>query len=44
MKRININALVSEIKDIHEKTAPILVGTASIESSEKLSNRLNEKA
>ena len=37
------NALVSEIKDIHEKTAPILVGTASIESSEKLSNRLKRE-
>ena len=37
------NALVAEIKDIHEKTAPILVGTASIESSEKLSNRLKRE-
>ena len=26
------NALVKEIKDIHAKDAPILVGTASIES------------
>ena len=37
------NALVKEIKEIHEKTAPILVGTASIESSEKLSNRLKKE-
>ncbi len=37
------NALVSEIKNIHEKSAPILVGTASIESSEKLSNRLKRE-
>ena len=37
------NALVAEIKDIHAKTAPILVGTASIESSEKLSNRLKRE-
>ena len=28
------NTLVKEIKEIHEKSAPILVGTASIESSE----------
>ena len=38
------NALVKEIKEIHEKTAPILVGTASIESSEKLSNRLKKES
>ena len=37
------NALVKEIKEIHEKSAPILVGTASIESSEKLSNRLKNE-
>ena len=37
------NALVNEIKEIHEKLAPILVGTASIESSEKLSNRLKRE-
>ncbi|RPG42336.1 MAG: preprotein translocase subunit SecA [Gammaproteobacteria bacterium TMED112] len=37
------NALVKEIKEIHEKSAPILVGTASIESSEKLSNRLKRE-
>ncbi len=37
------NALLHEIKGIHEKRAPILVGTASIESSEKLSNRLKKE-
>ena len=37
------NALLHEIKEIHEKRAPILVGTASIESSEKLSNRLKKE-
>ena len=37
------NALVNEIKEIHKKTAPILVGTASIESSEKLSDILKKQ-
>ena len=37
------NALLNEIRGIHEKGAPILVGTASIESSEKLSNRLKKE-
>jgi len=37
------NALVREIKEIHDNTAPILVGTASIESSEKLSDRLKRE-
>ena len=37
------NALVNEIKEIHKKTAPILVGTASIESSEKLSDILKKE-
>ncbi len=37
------NALLKEIKGIHEKGAPILVGTASIESSEKLSTRLKRE-
>ena len=37
------NALVNEIKEIHKKTAPILVGTASIESSEKLSGILKKQ-
>ena len=36
-------ALIKEIKTIHNKKAPILVGTASIESSEKLSKRLKKE-
>ena len=36
-------ALIKEIKTIHHKKAPILVGTASIESSEKLSKRLKKE-
>ena len=36
-------ALMKEIKTIHDKKAPILVGTASIESSEKLSKRLKKE-
>jgi preprotein translocase subunit SecA len=33
-------AIVAEIKDLHAKGQPILVGTASIESSEKLAEEL----
>ena len=36
-------ALIKEIKEINKKSAPILVGTASIESSEELSNRLKRE-
>ena len=36
-------ALIKEIKTIHDRKAPILVGTASIESSEKLSKRLKKE-
>jgi len=36
-------ALIKEIKTIHNKKAPILVGTASIESSEKLSKILKKE-
>jgi len=36
-------ALINEIKEINKKSAPILVGTASIESSEELSNRLKKE-
>ena len=36
-------ALISEIKEINAKKAPILVGTASIESSEKLSKILKKE-
>ncbi len=37
------HALLKEIKEINKKSAPILVGTASIESSEELSNRLKRE-
>ena len=36
-------ALLKEIKSINSKRAPILVGTASIESSEKLSHKLKKE-
>ena len=36
------SALLSEIKEINKKEAPILVGTASIESSEKVSSILKK--
>ncbi len=34
------NAVVDEIKEVHETGRPVLVGTVSIENSEKLSNKL----
>jgi len=37
------HALLKEIKEINKKSAPILVGTASIEGSEELSNRLKRE-
>jgi len=39
-KKGKIKAIVEEIKELHEKGQPILVGTASIESSESLSEEL----
>jgi preprotein translocase subunit SecA len=36
------SALLTEIKEINKKEAPILVGTASIESSEKVSSILKK--
>jgi len=39
-KKGKIKAIVEEIKDLHEKGQPILVGTVSIESSESLSEEL----
>ena len=36
-------AVVNEIKTSHEKGQPVLVGTVSIEKSEKLSNLLNKE-
>ncbi len=37
------NAIVDEIVDLHEKGQPVLVGTISIENSEKLSHMLKRK-
>ncbi|MGH1439229.1 MAG: preprotein translocase subunit SecA [Cellvibrionaceae bacterium] len=37
------DAIATDIVKYQEKNAPILVGTASVESSEALSNRLNQK-
>ncbi len=37
------NAVVSEIEEIHKKGQPILVGTVTIEASERLSNMLKRK-
>lgn len=37
------NAIVEEIEKVHETGEPILVGTISIENSEKLSNLLKKK-
>jgi len=39
-KKGKTKAIVDEIKDLHEKGQPILVGTASIESSESLAEEL----
>ncbi len=36
------NAVVDEIREVHKKGRPILVGTVSIEKSELLSNKLNK--
>ena len=38
-----VNAVVKEIKERHAKGQPILVGTVSIESSERLSKMLNQE-
>jgi preprotein translocase subunit SecA len=41
-KKGKIKAIVEEIKELHEQGQPILVGTASIESSEFLSEELKK--
>ncbi len=38
------DAVVDEIKQCHERGQPVLVGTVSIEKSERLSNQLNRSA
>ena len=37
-----LKALIKEVKERHEKGQPILIGTVSVESSEEISNLLNE--
>lgn len=39
-ERGKFNAIIEEIKKVHETGQPILIGTVSIENSEKLSNEL----
>ena len=43
-KKIKFEAIVSEIKELHDAKRPILVGTASIDDSEELSFMLKKKA
>ena len=43
-KKIKFEAIVSEIKELHERKRPVLVGTASIDDSEELSFMLKKKA
>jgi preprotein translocase subunit SecA len=42
-EREKYNAVVEEIKELHEKGRPVLVGTISIEKSEKLSTLLKRQ-
>ena len=42
-EREKYNAILKEIKEIHEKGRPILIGTESVEVSEKLSRILKTK-
>ncbi len=42
-EREKYNAVVNEIKDLYEKGRPVLVGTISIEKSEKLSTQLKRQ-
>ena len=42
-EKAKFNAIVNEIKISHEKGQPVLVGTISIENSEKLSNILRKE-
>ncbi len=42
-EREKLNAIVEEIENHHEKGRPVLVGTTSIEKSERLARLLNKK-
>ena len=41
-KEPKLRALIKEVKERHEKGQPILIGTVSVESSEEISEMLNE--
>ena len=42
-KRAKYNALIEEVKELHEKGQPVLVGTISVETSELLSRMLKSQ-
>jgi len=42
-EREKFNAIVAEIEDLRSRSQPVLVGTISIEKSEKLSNMLRQR-
>ena len=42
-EKAKYKALIEEIENLRQKSAPILVGTVSVESSEQVSKLLNEK-
>ncbi|PLX42253.1 MAG: preprotein translocase subunit SecA [Deltaproteobacteria bacterium] len=42
-KREKYNAVIEEIKELHEKGQPVLVGTISIEDSERISHMLKKQ-
>ena len=42
-KMLNLKQLVESIKQSHEKGQPVLIGTVSIEKSEKLSKLLQKE-
>lgn len=42
-RRIKYNAIVSEIKEAHDRGQPVLVGTVSVESSELISRMLKRE-
>ena len=41
-EKVKFKAIVNEVKELHEKGQPVLIGTASIEKNEKLTNALKK--
>ena len=41
-EEIKFNAIIEKVKEVHAKGQPILIGTASIDSNERLANALNK--